>query len=135
MFCREQAVQLHGALTRIRAAGAELHMVGNGNRHFAKGFAERFGITSPIWIDSKLESYRTLGLKRGILATVANVATLKNMARALRGGFRQGLTKGDAFQLGGVYVVRNGGEIAFECRSQAAGDHPALDRVLAALEG
>ncbi len=135
MFCREQAVQLHGALSRIRAAGAELHMIGNGNRHFAKGFAEQFGIRSPIWIDTRLESYAALGLKRGMLATLANVATLKGMARALQAGFRQGLTQGDALQLGGVYVVQPGGEIAFEYRSRTAGDHPALERVLAAVEG
>lgn len=135
MFCREQAVQLHGELTQIRGAGAELHLIGNGNRHFAKGFRQAFGIASPIWIDTKLESYAALGLKRGFLATLGNVASLKNMARALRSGFRQGLTQGDAWQLGGVYVMRPGGEVAFEHRSEVAGDHPPVERVLAVLRG
>jgi peroxiredoxin len=133
MFCREQAVQLHGERKRIRAAGAELHLIGNGNRHFAKGFRKQFGISSPLWIDTELESYAALGLKRGFFATLGNPSTLRNAARALGAGFRQGRTQGDALQLGGVYVVRPGGAIAFEHRSQAAGDHPSPDRVLASL--
>ncbi len=133
MFCREQAVQLHRELPRIRGGGAELHMIGNGNRHFAKGFRAEFGIASPVWIDTELASYRALHLKRGFFATLGNPSTLRNAARALRTGFRQGRTQGDALQLGGVYVVAPDARIRFEHRSRVAGDHPPLERVLAAL--
>ncbi len=133
MFCREQAVQVHRELKAIRERGAELVLIGNGNRHFAKAFADEFGITSPLYVDTQRESYRALGMERGLFATLGNAASLKNMARALRAGFRQGATRGDAWQLGGVLVVRPGGEIAYRYLSSAAGDHAKVAEIFAAL--
>jgi hypothetical protein len=133
MFCREQAVQLHRELRTIRERGAELVLIGNGNRHFAKAFADAFGITSPLFVDTTRESYRALGMKRGFFATLGNAASFRNMARALHAGFRQGATRGDAWQLGGVLVVRRGGEIAYRHLGSAAGDHAPVAEILAAL--
>ncbi len=133
MFCRERAVQVHRELTTIRECGAELVLIGNGNRYFAKAFADEFGITSPLYVDTQRESYRALGMKRGFFATLGNAASLKNALRALRTGFRQGPTRGDAWQLGGVLVVRPGGEIAYRYLDQAAGDHAPVAEILAAL--
>ena len=133
MFCREQAAQLHREIGRIRERGGELVFIGNGNRHFAAAFKNDRGITAPIYVDTKRESYRALGMKRGFFATLGNAASWRNTARALKSGFRQGLTRGDAWQLGGVLVVRPGGEIAFRYLSSAAGDHPPIEAVIAAL--
>jgi hypothetical protein len=41
--------------------------------------------------------------------------------------------QGDAWQLGGVLVVRKGGEVAYRHLSAEAGDHPPVADVLAAL--
>lgn len=133
MFCREQAVQVHRELPTIRERGAELALIGNGNRHFAKAFADQFGITSPIYVDTKRDSYRALGMKRGFFATLGNAASFKNMARARRAGFRQGRTRGDAWQLGGVVIVRPGDEIVYSHRDSVAGDHASIAEILAAL--
>jgi hypothetical protein len=133
MFCREQAVQLHRELQRIRERGAELVFIGNGNRHFAAGFKNDHGITAPIYVDTKRESYRALGMKRSFFATLGNAQSWRNMGRALKSGFRQGLTRGDAWQLGGVLVVLPGGDVAYRYLSTAAGDHPAVEDVIAAL--
>ena len=133
MFCREQAVQLHREKDRIHGAGAELVIVGNGNRHFAGGFVKELGLTTPVYVDTKRDAYKALGFKRSLSAILAPAA-LGNAARALRNGFRQGKTQGDAVQLGGVIVVRPGGEVLFRYASDAPGDHPPVDRVLAALE-
>lgn len=133
MFCREQAVQLHREHPRIRERGAELVFVGNGNRHFAAAFRDAHAIEAPLYVDTKRESYRALGMKRGFFATLGNLASMRNMARALADGFRQGLTRGDAWQLGGVLVVLAGGEVAYRYASAAAGDHPRPEDVIAAL--
>ena len=50
-------------------------------------------------------------------------------------GFRQGRTQGDPWQLGGVLVVRPGGQVAYFHRSQNAGDHAPAGDVVRALSG
>jgi hypothetical protein len=124
-------VQLHRALPQIRAGGAELHLVGNGNLRFGQAFRDEFAITSPVWIDTARETYKALGMKRGVASTL--LASFRNRARAAKSGFRQGWVKGDAWQLGGVLVVRPGGEVAYRYLSDAAGDHPPVEELLAAL--
>jgi NAD(P)-dependent dehydrogenase (short-subunit alcohol dehydrogenase family) len=57
-----------------------------------------------------------------------------NALRALRSGSRQTGVEGDPWQLGGVFVLRPGGELAYRYVSAEAGDHPPLDDVLAALD-
>jgi hypothetical protein len=132
MFCREQAVQLHRERETIRARGAELVFVGNGSRRFARAFKEDYGIAAPLYVDTRREAYRALAMKRG-LGAVLGPATWKSGLRALRAGFRQGRIQGDAFQLGGVLVVRPGGRIAYRYLSGSAGDHPPVAEVLAAI--
>ena len=133
MFCREQAVQVHREVGSIHDRGAELVLVGNGSRHHAQGFKQALGLTCPLYVDTKLDTYRALEMKRGLFATLGSPAAWKHMARALRSGFRQGITRGDAWQLGGVLIVKPGGEILYRHRSREAGDHPPLADVLAAL--
>lgn len=134
MFCREQAVQLHRAKDRIRARGATLAFVGNGNRRFAKAFADEFGIDDPLYVDTKLEAYKALGFKRSFWR-LADLHTPARLARAVKAGFRQGLVQGDGTQLGGVLVVRPGGRVAYRYASVAPGDHPPVDEVVRSLEG
>ena len=133
MFCREQAVQLHREHSTIRKRGAELIFVGNGNRSFALAFKKDYGIEAALYVDTKRDAYRALEMKRSIGATIASLATWKSGLRVLRSGFRQGTIQGDAFQLGGVLVVRPGGRIAYRYLSDSAGDHPPVEDVLAAL--
>jgi peroxiredoxin len=132
MFCREQAVQLHRELPAIRKKGAGLVFIGNGNANFAKGFKDEFEIEAPVYVDSRRKTYEALGFSRSPFSFISVGAT-KAAARALGAGFRQGLTQGDAFQLGGVLVVDGKGEVLFRHASQHAGDHPPVKDVLAAL--
>jgi hypothetical protein len=133
MFCREQAVQLHRESAAIRAKGAELAFVGNGNRRWAAVFKQDYGISSPIYVDTRRESYQALGMRRSLIGYLKPRAAL-NAVRALRAGFRQGATKGDALQNGGVLVVRPGGLIAFRYLSAVAGDHPDVADVIGSLD-
>src|SRR5512139_805126 len=132
MFCREQVAQLRDALPEIRARGAELVIVGNGAPHFAAAFREDFALDGPLLVDPELRAYRAAGLRRGRVEILSPRLPL-HAIRALRSGARQGAVQGDAWQLGGVFVIRPGGVLAFRHVSREAGDHPAVDAVLAAL--
>lgn len=124
---------MHREWPAIRARGAELILVGNGNRHFAEAFRSELGITAPIYVDTKREAYRALEMKRGFMRTLGSLDTWKSFGRALRGGFRQKGVQGDAWQLGGVLVVRTDGTVAYRYLSDSAGDHPPVADILAAL--
>jgi hypothetical protein len=126
-------VQLHREREAIRARGAVLVFVGNGNRYYARGFRDELGLDEPLYVDTKRDAYRALRMKRGVFRTLLSPSAIKHTLRALRSGFRQGRTRGDAWQLGGVLVVRPGGHVDFAHLSESAGDHARVADVLAAL--
>ena len=132
MFCREQAVQVHRESKAIGKKGARLVFVGNGNKAMAAAFRDQFGITSPIYVDTKRASYRALDFGKSPLSLVSAGAA-KAAVRALGEGFRQGLTQGDAWQLGGVVIVKKDGTVTYRYASQHPGDHPPVSDVLKAL--
>ncbi len=132
MFCREQVAQLRDAQDEIRARGAELVIVGNGATPFARAFREDQALEGPLLVDPELRAYRAAGLRRGRVELLSPRLPL-NALRALRSGARQGAVQGDPWQLGGVFVIRPGGGLAFRHVSREAGDHPPVQDVLAAL--
>jgi hypothetical protein len=132
MFCREQVAQLRDALDEIRAAGAELVVVGNGRPEHARDFREAQGVRFPLLVDPDLASYAAAGLRRGVLSTIGP-RSLGHALRALRGGARQGVTRGDPWQLGGVLVIRPPGAVVYRHASREAGDHPPVHEILRAL--
>lgn len=117
----------------IRTRGAELVVVGNGAPHFAAVFREDFALDGPLLVDPELRAYRAAGLRRGRVEALSPKLPL-NALRALRRGARQQGVQGDPWQLGGVFVIRPGGELSFRHVSREAGDHPPVDAILAALE-
>ena len=133
MFCREQVAQLRDRMDDIRARGAELVIVGNGAQHFAAAFREDQALDCPLLVDPELRAYRAAGMRRGRVELLSPRLPL-NALRALRSGSRQGAVEGDPWQLGGVFVIRPGGELGFRYLSREAGDHPPVDDVLRALE-
>jgi len=126
-------VQLHRHRDEVHGRGAEIVTVGNGAVHFARAFREDMGITTPIYVDPSRATYRALGMKRSLLASLLSGKTLLHALRAMRRGFRQGRTQGDALQLGGVLVVRPDGRVLMRSLSNEAGDHPPESDVIAAL--
>ena len=133
MFCREQVAQLRGVVDDIRSRGAELHVIGSGSVEQAAAFRRERALDVPLYVDPTLASYRAAGLRRDAAATL-HPRILKNVARTLGGGFRQGKTKGDAWQQGGAFVVAPSGELAFAQVSQVAGDHADPVEILRALQ-
>jgi len=124
---------LRDYLPEIRRRGAELVIVGNGSRYFAASFGEELRLDCRLLVDPELRSYRAAGLRRGRVE-ILSPRVPWNALRALWGGARQHGVQGDAWQLGGVFVIRPRGEVVYRYISREAGDHPPIDDVLAALE-
>jgi AhpC/TSA antioxidant enzyme len=134
MFCKEQVAQLRPTTEAIHANGAELVVVGNGDLASARRFARETGLSTPLYVDAQREAYRALGMRRDVTSAL-NPAFVGNAWRALRAGFRQTSVQGDPWQMGGVLLVLPGGQVVYRYLSSAAGDHPPVAELLAALAG
>ena len=125
---------MRGRLDEIRAVGAELVFVGSGSPAMAARFQEREAPDVRVLTDPSRESFRDLGMKRGVARTLGP-RTWIAAARALATGHRQTALQGDAWQQGGLYAMARGGEIVFAAPNEHAGVRPDLDAALAALRG
>jgi len=123
---------LRDRIEDIRALGAELVIVGNGAPSFAEAFREDQNLDCPLLVDPELRAYRAAGLRRGRVEVLSPRMSL-NAVRALGAGYRQTSVEGDPWQLGGVFVIRPGGDLMYRYIGREAGDHPAVDDVLEAL--
>lgn len=132
MFCREQAAQVRGHLDELRARGADLAVIGNGTPKQAASFVRDRAPGLTVLVDPSLKAYEAAGLKRSVGA-LFRPSVLKSAWRAMSSGHGQGLTQGDPWQQGGVLVIGKGGELRYAYVSQAPGDHPPIEDVLAAL--
>jgi hypothetical protein len=126
-------VQLHRESERMKAAGGELIVVGNGKPHWIAGFRDDTGYRGELYTDPSLESYRLAGMKRGIFRWLNPVAGAYAV-RALFRGQRQTRVKGDAHQQGGVLVIRPSGEVLYRHADSVAGDLVPIPKIMAALE-
>ena len=85
-------------------------------------------------MDPELKAYQLAGLKRDIASTL-KLSALGNAFRAMKAGHMQTGLKGDAWQQGGVFVIRKPTqEITMAYVSNAAGDHPSMESIMAALQ-
>jgi hypothetical protein len=125
--------QLRPHTTRIESAGARILAIGNGGPHFVAGFRETTGFTGPVLVDPSLAAYEAAGLRRSAVRLL-DPRGVVDLARALRGGFRQSRTQGDATQLGGVLVVRPPGEIVYRHAAGRPGDLAPPEAIVSAVE-
>ncbi len=122
---------MRGYLERIRDAGAELVVVGNGKPHHAQAFSKDFNVTFPLFVDPEMKAYAAAGLRRG-RRYVLNPKTAMHALRAAAKGFFQGRVQGDAWQQGGAFVISPDGKVWLEKINAEAGDHVDPDALLEA---
>lgn len=84
-------------------------------------------LTDPI-----RDAYKLLEFKSGI-SDIIGVKSFTQSFTALRSGFIPGSLQGHALQLGGAIVVTPEGKVTYLFISSAAGDHPPLEALLAAV--
>jgi hypothetical protein len=125
---------LRDASAEWERRGVRLTVIGNGNREQARWFAEDVPFAGLLLVDPRLETYRAAGLRKNRLLLFSK-DTWAYARRAMKAGHRQTRTKGDPWQLGGVFVFAPGNRVLFEQRSATAGDHARVEDVAAALEG
>ena len=125
---------MRGRLEEIRAAGADLVFLGSGSPQMAADFRDRDVPGLTVLTDPSLETYRRLGMKRGVGATLGP-RTWTAAARAVASGHMQKAPAGDAWQQGGLVVLARGGEIVYRRANRHAGDRPDLHAALRALRG
>jgi peroxiredoxin len=132
LFCKEQTAEFRARNEDIESAGARLAFVGNGGRRHALGFRDEFCPDCTLLTDPKLTTYKLIGARGGLVNTLGPQAWGAGI-RAFLGGARQQKTQGHPFQQGGVLVITPGDTIAYAYLSKAAGDHPRVDDVIAAI--
>jgi hypothetical protein len=122
--------ELRPHVDELRGIGIEPNVIGSGTPAEAREFAELMNTgTLPIWSDPALASYRAAGLKRSIGATLGPSTWLKGAKAMLT--HRQRRTAGDRWQHGGAMYVRPDDAVTWHFISQAGGDHPPLDQLIA----
>ena len=125
-------MQLHEHEADIRAAGAELYVIGNGAPNFIAGFRDTTGFTGTMLTDPSLAVYRAAELRRG-LRTFVSLGAAARTVGALSRGFRQGRTQGDNLQQGGVLVVARDGRVLWQHVSESPGDNADPDQIVRVL--
>ena len=132
LFCRQQIGQLLPHVSRIRAAGAEVVVVGNGSVEEARAFRDEQRLPVPLFTDPARDSYCALEMRRGV-ATVLHPRVILNSFAAMLQGFRQTKPAGDPLQQGGVVVMAPNDIERYRYVSKRAGDHPSPSAILRAL--
>ena len=116
----------------LRQLGAQVVVIGNGRVEFLDDFASSYPDTVVFLTDPEKQAYKALSLLRG-MGGMRAFGLVGSGVRAFRAGHRQSKTQGDPLQQGGVFVVAQGGQLLYEQRSKAAGDHAEVEAVLESL--
>ncbi|TNE43381.1 MAG: hypothetical protein EP343_33940 [Deltaproteobacteria bacterium] len=122
---------MNDLVDEMTQAGVSIVGVGNGTPLMAQDFAESFGIRFALYTDPKRLTYQHFGMKRML---GLNLGTIRRGLASYRKGFRQGATKGDAFQQGGVVLVDSNGDLRWGHVDGGPGDHAELDAIRQAVQ-
>jgi peroxiredoxin len=129
-------VQLHRDREDFAAAGARLVIVGQGTPKHAAHFRDQFDLDGlELLVDPDRAAYRAAGTKIGSITELLGPrSVLKGIKAAATERMVQGMTQGNAAQLGGVLVIAPGGEVTWTHLAEDAADNPPNDEVLAAVK-
>lgn len=126
-------MQVHREREAFRKLGVEPVIVGHSNPRYAKAFVEETKIDLPVYVDEKRAVYQALEFKRPLLAFLTP-RVFKRAAEARAEGFTQPGVWGDAFQLGGVVLLKPDGSMPYKYASQFPGDHPKIEDLKAEVK-
>ncbi len=118
----------------IKAAGAQLVLIGQATPRHAAQFRRRQGIQLPVLADAERVSYAAAGAK---IATMTELFGPNSVAKGILASARtrrvQTRTVGHTAQLGGALVVAPDGQVAWSHMSEDAADNASPEAILAAV--
>jgi peroxiredoxin len=121
--------------SKFDAAGVRLAVIGQGTPAHAEHFRDSHKLDLPLYVDEGRDSYKAAGTKVATFNELLGPRMVaKGAAVSARDKVVQGRIVGHAAQLGGVMVVKPGGEIAYVHLADDAADNPANDAVLSAAK-
>ncbi len=118
-----------GIRNRVEASGATIVVIGSSTPEQAKDFAEQFKFEGELYVDTTLETYKAFQLDRGFFRTLG-LSSISRGFTAMKSGSHQGLSAGDLWQQGGVFIMGPGKQILYQHRDEFAGDHADLEAVV-----
>jgi len=133
MISRRQVADLNSNMKNFERRNAQLVVIGNGPEKFIPPFKEVTRYKGPLFTDPSLKTHDILGFKKGV-TSLMGFSPLKAGIRALGTGYLQKGIQGPPLQQGGVLVVGPGNTVHYFYRSQKAGDHPPIKKILQACE-
>jgi len=124
-FCRQALADLKKQRRQIEADGIRIALVHMGPEGEAGDFLDRYGLSDlPRVADPRQSVYKAFGLDRGTLLQIGGLKTwIGGFQSVVLEGHRQGLTRGDSFQMPGVFLIFHG-EILKSYRHQSPADRP-----------
>ncbi len=121
------------SLPRIRAAGAEVALVGQGTPEMAADARRETAWEGTILVDAEGAAYGAAGMGKTSLLGLLRPRLFAEARKARRQGHRQTRVAGNAWRLGGVVVVAPGGRILFARADEHVEDDLPVDEVLRCL--
>jgi peroxiredoxin len=126
-------VQLHRDRSKFEAAGVRLAVIGQGTPRHAEHFRDSHELEFDLYLDEGRDSYKAAGTKIATFTELLGPSMVaKGAAASARDKVVQGKTIGHPAQLGGVMIVKPGGELAYVHLADDASDNPPNSEVLEA---
>lgn len=128
-FCREAASDLQTKRSAIEEAGLTLVLVHQGEEEAGASFFGKFDLGDVHRVaDPERRLFRAVDLARGNLWQIGGPKVMvRSLLAALRGHV-PGRVEGDAFQMPGSFVVRDG-TIVLAYRHKSQADRPRYDEM------
>lgn len=120
-----------GIKDQLDKSGVVLVAIGSGTPQQAQKFSDKFKFNGELYVNQDLSAYKAFHLERGFWLTLGPRSLWKGVG-ALMHGFYQGLSAGDLWQQGGVFVMGPGKQMVFGHHERFAGDHADLQEVIQA---
>jgi len=134
-MCRAWALDLSSIKAKLD--GQDVALVAVGLEELGvKTFVDGKYFDGELYIDQNLATYKSLGMKRIGMFSVAGQLISKQSRKWLAHANQLGVTgdmKGNGLQQGGTYVIEKGGKVLFKHTQEGFGDHPKLEDILKSL--
>ena len=142
-FCREWLTILRSKYPDIVERGAAVIAVAQGDPLQAAHFVNQFRIPFPLLADPLRQAFQAYGLSAGSLAQTIGPRVIRQMVGTGIQGYLPGVTEhvrimtgkdsASLRQLGGTFVVGQGGMLRYAQVGTPIYKHPPLDELWAAL--